>query len=110
MDGQSCSVMVCDECAHTHTQRHAPLLDAVEGTALEAAAPNLATTATKLWHGTPEAGDVCLISSIVDHLSRKVHEVWMVYTTHCNGRYAVAAHETAQPCMVCERLTHDRRT
>ena len=86
---------------HTHTQRHAPLLDAVEGTALEAAAPHLTATVTKLWYVTPEACDVGLIGSVVDHLSHNVHGVWMVYTTHCNGSYTVTAHETAQPWMAC---------
>ncbi len=70
--GQSGSVMICGGGICTYTQWHAPLLDAVERTALEAAIPDLAATIPHL--GCLSASsDEGLVRNVVDDLSNGVH-------------------------------------
>ncbi len=72
--GHSCNVMMCGGDRCTHTQWYAPLLDAVERTALEAATPDLAATIPRLGCFSA-SGDECLVRNLVDDLSNGVHNM-----------------------------------
>ena len=72
---------------HTHTEWHAPLLDAVECTALKAATPDLTAAIARLRWLASAAGDIGLVRGVVDDLSNEVYGVWMVYMVHGNGAH-----------------------